>query len=171
VSASDIALLCERANRRRADAGKDAYVSKFPSAAGKKDEEDERPKIKRGKYDGLSRRLKRRKMAIEADEAEGRARDQSASIRAAKKAQRPGRITEPLVGSAKKKGAKGKGKSAGAGAAGAAGGKPAGKRSAFDEPARAKKHEGMRAAKVKVNLNKKGKVGGKGKGVKGKGKK
>lgn len=148
------------------DAGKEGYVSKFPSAAASK-EEKEKPKIKRGKYDGMSRRLKRRKMAMEADEAEGRVKDQSAAIRAAKKSQLPGKITEPLRPAPGKKG-KSKSKSskkpsAGPGAAGGAGGR---KKSAFDEPARAKKHEGMRAKQVKVNLSKKGKsaAGGKGKG-------
>ena len=112
----------------------------------------------------MSRRLKRRKMAMEADAEEGGIRDQGASIRAAKKSQRPVKITEnqPNMAQAKGKGkgAKGKGKGKGAVATGAAGIR-GGKKSAFDEPSRAKKHEGMRAKQVKVNLDKKG---GKGKG-------
>ena len=108
-------------------------------------------------------------MAMEADAEEGGIRDQGASIRAAKKAQRPIKITEnqPNKAMAKGKGKGGKGKKVGKtggavkeGAKGLRGGK----KSAFDGPERAKKHEGMRAQKVKVNLDRKG--GKKGKGRK-----
>ena len=106
-------------------------------------------------------------MAMEADAEEGGIRDQGASIRAAKKSQRPVKITEnqPNMAQAKgRKGAKKGGKKGGAVSEGAKGIR-GGKKSAFDGPERAKKHEGMRAKHVKVNLDKKGK-GGKGKGRK-----
>ena len=129
------------------DAGKVAYTSSFPEAPA------EKTKVKHGKYDGLSRRTKRRRMAIEADEADNSVRSNAAAIRAAKKGGLPKKISEPLaprtkpgrkVGGKKKKG------------------------SAFEEERGARKHEGMRAKRVKVSLDKKGKPG-KGKG-KGKGK-
>ena len=51
---------------------------------------------KRGKYEGLSRKQTRRKLARELDAELGDAGNAKASIRAAKKASRPVKITEPL---------------------------------------------------------------------------
>lgn len=133
-------------------AGKDAYVGSFPT----REKGEEREKIKRGKYEGLSRKATRRKLAIEADQAENTGGSTQAAIRAAKKGALPRKITEPMArpeGKRRDKKAKTK--------AGRVTGK---KGSAFDDD-RGKKHEGMRAKAVKVNLNKKGK-GGKGKGRK-----
>ncbi|KIY35616.1 ATP-dependent RNA helicase DRS1 [Cryptococcus gattii E566] len=139
------------------NAGKDAYVGSFPSKD--KSTETEKEKLKRGKYDGLSRRLKRRKMAIEEDAADAAAaRKTEMGIRAAKKNALPRKITEsqPRLDKA------GKGKDKKGGKAKRVTG---GKGSAFDSEGK-KSHEGMRAKPAKVNLDK-----GKKKGVKGKGKK
>lgn len=127
------------------DASKAAYVGAFPDAKNKAVESKD--KVKRGKYDGMSRRDKRRKMAIEEDEKENHGKGQGAAIRAAKKTQRPRKITEALPKPQSKKSSRSKAK----------------KGSAFDEERGSKKgskHEGMRAKPVKVNLTK----GGKGKG-------
>ncbi|GMK57723.1 hypothetical protein CspeluHIS016_0405570 [Cutaneotrichosporon spelunceum] len=110
-------------------------------------------KEKHGRYDGLSRRQKRRKMANDEDARENAAVKVSAAIRSAKKAARPVKITEPLK--AKTAAATGKGKKKRA--------TRIGKGSAFGES-----HEGMRSKPVKVNLQKKGPKGGKGKGKVGK---
>lgn len=138
----------------RIDTGKEGYVQKFPSTA--VPEKDTKPAVKRGKYDGMSRKVKRRKMAIEEDIAEGRLQSQAASIRAAKKSARPTKIGIPVPPPTKKA---------------PAGTKKGGKRSAFDDKEKkGSAHEGMRAKKVKVGLNKgKGGNGG-GKGPKGKSK-
>jgi len=64
---------------------------------------------KRDKYDGLSRRLKRRKMAAEEDAEVGDTKSISASIRSAKKSSRPTKITEAEAkpaGKASRKGGK-----------------------------------------------------------------
>jgi ATP-dependent RNA helicase DDX27 len=130
----------------RVDASKAAYVGAFPDAKTKAVESKD--KIKRGKYDGMSRRDKRRKMAIEEDEKENHGKGQGAAIRAAKKTQRPRKITEAMPKPESKKSSRSKGK----------------KGSAFDEERGSKKgskHEGMRAKPVKVNLTKGGKSKGK----------
>jgi ATP-dependent RNA helicase DDX27 len=49
---------------------------------------------KRGKYEGLSRKQTRRKIAREMDEADGSMKTAAAGARAAKKAARPVKITE-----------------------------------------------------------------------------
>jgi ATP-dependent RNA helicase DDX27 len=120
-------------------------------------------KIKRGKYDGLSRQAKRRKMAIEADEQEGTTKATSAAIRAIKKSGRPTKITEPMARPIDKK------KDAKADRKRKSKARPVGRPrgSAFDDDKKGG-HEGMRAKPVKVNLLKKGKTGAK--GGKGKGK-
>lgn len=102
-------------------------------------------KDKHGRYDGLSRKQKRRKMANDEEARENAAVKVSAAIRSAKKAARPVKITEPLR--AKSAAAAGKAKKKKAARIG--------KGSAFGES-----HEGMRAKPVKVSLAKKG---GKGK--------
>ena len=144
------------------EAGKATYVQSFPdarSAALAKEKEKEKPKTKHGKYDGLSRRAKRRKMAIEADKEEGSAPVQAAAIRKVKRASRPTKITEPMAKPAAPKSKSKKSKSS-------TGGKKGG--SAFDTDGKSKgSSEGMRAKRVKVNLSKGPKVKGKG----GKGKK
>lgn len=142
------------------DAGKSAYVDSFP-AEKQKGKGDDKPAIKRGKYDGLSRKLKRRKMAIEADEADEQAsKSTAAAIRNAKKSARPAKITEnqPNKQQAGKDKSKKKKKATRVGG---------GKGSAFDTPGAGGggEREGMRAQKTKVNLDKKG-----GKGKKGAGK-
>ncbi|EIW71559.1 hypothetical protein TREMEDRAFT_27480 [Tremella mesenterica DSM 1558] len=131
------------------NAGKAAYTSGFPSDP--KTEKEEKTKLKRGIYDGLSRKTKRRRIAMKEDEGDKTA--STAAIRAFKKNIRPSKITEPIRAPMSKKGKSGKkGKKA----------------SAFDEDSGGR-HEGMRAKPVKVSLNKmKGGKGGKGK-VKGKG--
>ncbi|ORX37774.1 P-loop containing nucleoside triphosphate hydrolase protein [Kockovaella imperatae] len=105
--------------------------------------------IKRGKYDGLSRKAKRRKMIME-DEAPDKDRGIAAAIRSAKKTARPKKITE--LDSRPQKTKK------------SVSGPKKGKRSAFDSDKGAQRggsgHEGMRAKPVKVNLSKKGKGGG-----------
>ncbi|KAL0951162.1 hypothetical protein HGRIS_007894 [Hohenbuehelia grisea] len=55
----------------------------------------EEPKPKRDKFAGLSRRVKRRKLAREEDEALGNAKAMGAAIRSAKKAARPSKIGLP----------------------------------------------------------------------------
>ncbi|OWZ32459.1 ATP-dependent RNA helicase DRS1 [Cryptococcus neoformans AD2-60a] len=138
-------------------AGKDAYVGSFPSKD--KSTEKEKEKLKRGKYDGLSRRVKRRKMAIEEDAADAAAaRKTEMGIRAAKKNALPRKITEPQPRLEKA----GKGKDKKKGKAKRVTG---GKGSAFESEGK-KSHEGMRAKPAKVNLEK-----GKKKGAKGKGRK
>lgn len=151
-----------RSKAKWVDASKSAYVSSFPEEkksfnSKSKSDEKEKPAVKRGKYDGLSRKLKRRKMAMEEDEADEQiSKNTAAAIRNAKKSAQPVKITEALP---KKLSAKGKGKDKKKKVArGRVGG---GKGSAFDTPGG--EREGMRAAKTKVNLDKKGgKKGAKG---------
>jgi ATP-dependent RNA helicase DDX27 len=136
------------------------------NARGKHASKDaEKPAVKRGKYDGLSRKTKRRKMAIEADEAEGvSSKPIDAAIRSAKKSARPGKITEPLAKPASKTKPK----------FGAAAAKKkrtrvgGGKGSAFEDGSSKGGHEGMRAQQTKVNLNKKGNKKSASGGAKGK---
>ncbi|WVW86968.1 ATP-dependent RNA helicase DRS1 [Kwoniella bestiolae CBS 10118] len=140
----------EKDKQNAKSASKDAYVGSFPDAKdAKKSKEKEGPK--RGKYDGLSRKAKRRKMAMEEDQADQQSSNStSMAIRNAKKAARPVKITEALP----------KAKSTGKKSGKVGGGK---RKSAFDDDSKpSKKHEGMRAKPTKVNLDKKGK-GGKGK--------
>lgn len=122
-----------------AAAGKTAYVGSFP---GGKAAEVAEEKIKRGNFDGLSRKAKRRKMAVEDDENDASA---AAAIRSAKKIARPRKITEPMAKpTTARNGGKVKRK----------------KGSAFDDERGGRKgrHEGMRAKPTKVALGKKGKV-------------
>ncbi len=130
----------------RADVSKSAYVDSFPGAKPVELKE----KIKRGQYDGLSRKAKRRKVATEADDDAG---STAAAIRSAKRGARPRKITEPMTKPATAQ----------------KGGNIKRKRgSAFDDERGGKKggHEGMRSKPTKVALEKKGKgsKGGKGKG-------
>jgi ATP-dependent RNA helicase DDX27 len=53
-------------------------------------------KPKRDKFSGLTRRAKRRKLAREADAELDDRREIDAAVRSAKRAQRPGKIGEPL---------------------------------------------------------------------------
>lgn len=73
------------------------------------------PAPKRDKFSGLNRKAKRRKMAAEADKEFNDQAALSSSIRAAKKAQRPGKIgdNEPAPSFGKKKKDAGKGKKPG----------------------------------------------------------
>ena len=104
---------------------------------------------RRDKLAGLSRKAKRRKMAMEEDREAGTEKAVSAAIRSAKKASRPSKIGHVAKPSAPSK---------------ARGGKPgaqsarSGKKGAFDTDfgSRAKNQEGVRAVKgSKPNLNKK----------------
>ncbi|KLT46204.1 DEAD-domain-containing protein [Cutaneotrichosporon oleaginosum] len=125
------------------EAGKAVHTGESKTVRGKA--EPTGKKEKHGRYDGLSRRQKRRKMANDEEARENATVKVSAAIRNAKKAARPVKITEPLK--AKSAAAAGKGKKKKAARIG--------KGSAFAES-----HEGMRAKPVKVSL---GKKGGKGK--------
>lgn len=88
----------EREKQKAKEAGKAAYINGFPSKreAASAAAEDKRPPIKRGKYEGLSRKQTRRKLAREMDAELGDDRATATSIRHAKKAARPVKITEPL---------------------------------------------------------------------------
>ncbi|KAK4687977.1 ATP-dependent RNA helicase DDX27, partial [Tremellales sp. Uapishka_1] len=133
----------EKEKKAAKDAGKTAYVSSFPTTTAPEKKAD---KVKHGKYDGLSRKAKRRKMALEDDEDSGAV---SAAIRSAKRGARPGKISEPLARPTANKKKSSKGKKRG---------------SAFDDvKGKTKsKHEGMRAGRDSVGMTKKGKKGGKG---------
>ncbi|BEJ17488.1 hypothetical protein CspHIS471_0608890 [Cutaneotrichosporon sp. HIS471] len=136
------------------EAGKAVHTGEAKAAARAAKADANGKKEKHGRYDGLSRRQKRRKMANDEEVRENAAVKVSAAIRSAKKASRPVKITEPLK--AKSAAAAGKGKKKKT--------SRIGKGSAFGES-----HEGMRSKPVKVNLQKKGgKVKGKGKGKVGK---
>jgi hypothetical protein len=119
----------------------------------------------------MSRKAKRRKMAIEEDEREHATRPTAAAIRLAKKSNLPKKITESVVPVARKGKPSSKPKPKGSGGGGqsklpAVGSKKG--HSAFDDDrrgasaGRTSRHEGMRAKRVKVDLKKGGK-GGKGK--------
>ncbi|RXW22932.1 hypothetical protein EST38_g2903 [Candolleomyces aberdarensis] len=120
------------------------------SKAAKSDQKkgsDDKPR--RDKFAGLSRKAKRRKMAMEEDREAGTEKAINAAIRSAKKAARPSKIGHVAKPSAPSK---------------ARGGKPgalstrSGKKGAFDTDfgSRAKHQEGVRAVKgSKPNLNKK----------------
>lgn len=133
-----------------AEAGKAAHTGEAKAAARAAAKVDANgKKEKHGKYDGLSRKQKRRKMANDEEAREaGQAERISAAIRSAKKSSRPVKITEPLKRKASASGKKDRKKVSKI--------KLGGKGSAFDG------HEGMRAKPVKVALDKK-KSGGKGK--------
>lgn len=135
----------------RSEAGKATYVSSFPNGKPDEKEKSKKDQPKRGKYDGLSRKAKRRKMANEADAEDDSARISAAAIRKAKKSALPTKISEPM---AKPITAKSRGKPAKAKPA--SGGKKRG--SAFDDDrgqrAKVSSSEGMRAKRVKVNLSK-----------------
>ncbi|KII94365.1 hypothetical protein PLICRDRAFT_133018 [Plicaturopsis crispa FD-325 SS-3] len=75
---------------------KSQYEAGFDSSAkGKAKKEEEAPKPKRDKFAGLSRKAKRRKLAMQEDEEMGDSRALTASIRSAKKAARPQKIGIP----------------------------------------------------------------------------
>ncbi|EKM61030.1 uncharacterized protein PHACADRAFT_24252 [Phanerochaete carnosa HHB-10118-sp] len=85
----------EKEKQKSKEVSKESYEAGFAAAAagkkGKKAEKEEN-KPKRDKYSGLSRREKRRKMAMEEDTQETAAI--RAAIRSAKKTQRPAKIGE-----------------------------------------------------------------------------
>jgi len=141
-----------------AEAGKSTYVSSFPGAKEDPKNAVKKDGIKRGKYEGLSRKQTRRRLALEQDDADNNSKTTAAAVRKAKKENRPGKITEPLQKPSTGKSKSKKKPSAGPAKAGAGGKK---RSSAFDEERGAKKgrssgdgHEGMRAKRVKVNLSK-----------------
>lgn len=133
------------------------------------------PAPKRDKYAGLSRRAKRRKMAIEADKEYNDKTAVASAIRAAKHAQRPKKIGEeaptPSFGKKKNKKDAAKGKKPGHSSAK---GKVLGKDSKFKTEMSARTRgggassEGIRAKKGDGGILG-GKKGGKGKGGNGKG--
>lgn len=132
-----------------AEAGKNAHTGEGKASSRTTKTDANGKKEKHGKYDGLSRKQKRRKMANEEEERENARSNVATAIRNAKKASRPVKITEPLKAKSKAAGRKDKKKKGGSKI------KLGGKGSAFE-------HEGMRAKPVKVALDKK-KGGGKGK--------
>nr|ODN94032.1 ATP-dependent RNA helicase DRS1 [Cryptococcus depauperatus CBS 7841] len=128
-------------------AGKEAYVASFPDA--KASQEKGKELLKRGKYEGLSRKDKRRRMALEEDAADlAASRSTALAIRSAKKRALPRKITEPEPCPAPnaKRGrvARSKAKRVTSTRGSAFGGFESG-------PG---KNEGMRAKAVKVNLDK-----------------
>ncbi|KAJ9119558.1 nucleolar DEAD-box protein required for synthesis of 60S ribosomal subunit [Naganishia vaughanmartiniae] len=151
----------ETAKQAAKDAGKNAYAKAYPEKDAKTADPN---KPKRGKFDGLSRQQARRKHARDLDEELGDQGNVKASIRAAKKATRPVKITEPLPKPSVKK----RKTQSGSGNSSKKGGK---KKSAFDTDGGSR--EGARAGKSDgVGLKKKGgkgKPAGKGsnKGMKG----
>lgn len=123
---------------------------------------------KRDKYAGLSRRTKRRKMAMEEDEGESGA--VRAAVRSAKKAQRPTKIGLPEARSAIGKKAKAKAKSRDRGREKR---KVAGAKGVFDRDLGEKRKSvsGGGGAREGARANKGDKIGGMGKkGPKSKGK-
>ncbi len=115
--------------------------------------------IKRGKYEGLSRKQTRRKMAREEDEELGDVGAVTASIRAAKKAGRPVKITEAerKPTSKKRKLDKGAKKRVGAGGFD----RDAGKQGSTREGMRAGRSDGVGMGGKKKGGAKGGKSGGK----------
>ncbi|EIN13726.1 DEAD-domain-containing protein [Punctularia strigosozonata HHB-11173 SS5] len=73
---------------------KQQYETGFPSTATAKVKRKDEDKPKRDKFSGLTRRAKRRKMAMEEETESGERPAIAASIRSAKKAQRPVKIGE-----------------------------------------------------------------------------
>ncbi|CAE7060779.1 unnamed protein product [Rhizoctonia solani] len=89
----------EKEKEKAAAIGKQQYEKGFTSnvALGKKDNKDkDEEKPKRDKFSGLTRRAKRRKLAREADAEFNDRYATDAAIRSAKRAQRPGKIGEPV---------------------------------------------------------------------------
>lgn len=124
------------------DASKAAYVGGFPADPKDKSKDDRAP-IKRGKYEGLSRKQTRRKYAREMDEEVGDSGAVKASIRGAKKAARPTRITEAepkkMTNKKRKRDSAGPKKKVGRGGFDA----DAGKRGASNEGMRAGRSDGV----------------------------
>ncbi|ETW74902.1 hypothetical protein HETIRDRAFT_332035 [Heterobasidion irregulare TC 32-1] len=117
-------------------------------------------KPKRDKFSGLTRRVKRRKMALEEEKEEGDRKGVDAAIRAAKKASRPAKIGVPVQQNANSsKKAKRKTKVT---SHGSVFGKDMEQRSNRGEGVRAKK--GDRVAGMKKGGKRKGKSVGKGRG-------
>ncbi|CED85271.1 dead-domain-containing protein [Phaffia rhodozyma] len=159
----------EKEKKAAADASKATYVGGFDNKGKKVAAPEPKEKRKRDKYDGLSRRDKRRKMAIEEDAEYNDGNQIAASIRGVKKALRPVKITEdqPKVASLSKP----KKKKPTVGGAGGGGKKIKIGKGAFDtefgKKGEAARTEGARAGRYDgVGLGgKKGKGGGtKGKG-------
>ncbi|KAI8890741.1 DEAD-domain-containing protein [Backusella circina FSU 941] len=82
----------EKEKKKAKDVGKQDYKSKF--GIGNNDTENAKPKEKRDKYDGMSRRKRRRLQSMEDDDTEGDARAQKAAARAVKKSSRPAPMTK-----------------------------------------------------------------------------
>ncbi|THV04926.1 DEAD-domain-containing protein [Dendrothele bispora CBS 962.96] len=102
----------EKEKQGAKEISKQQYEAGFESSTSKrKQREAEEPKPKRDKFAGLSRRQKRRKLAMEEDAEIGNTGAVNAAIRSAKKASRPGKIGEPERRPQKTKSkSKGKGK-------------------------------------------------------------
>nr|ODN99934.1 ATP-dependent RNA helicase DRS1 [Cryptococcus depauperatus CBS 7855] len=130
-------------------AGKEAYVASFPDAKASQKEKD---RLKRGKYEGLSRKDKRRRMALEEDAADlAASRSTALAIRSAKKKALPRKITEPEPRPAPNA-ARGKAKSSKAKRVTSTQGSAFG--GSDSQRSGPRKNEGMRAKAVKVNLDK-----------------
>ncbi|KIK83138.1 hypothetical protein PAXRUDRAFT_35494 [Paxillus rubicundulus Ve08.2h10] len=84
----------EKEKSKAAAVSKQGHESGATSSASKAVSEDS-SKPKRDKYAGLSRRAKRRKIALEADKESGDSKVLNAAIRSAKKAARPGKMSNP----------------------------------------------------------------------------
>ncbi|GAA5814966.1 hypothetical protein MFLAVUS_008470 [Mucor flavus] len=94
----------ETEKKQRQTTGNEDHKSKFGA---KEDKTDEKPKEKRGKYDGMSRQKRRRMQAMEEDDAEEDGRSQKMAARAAKKSSQPARLTQMRAPKAGGKGKKG----------------------------------------------------------------
>ncbi|KAF5374766.1 hypothetical protein D9758_000276 [Tetrapyrgos nigripes] len=120
---------------------KQQYEASAAASSSKRKEKDGEPKPKRDKFAGLSRKQKRRKLAMEEDAEDGSGNGLNAAIRSAKKASRPSKIGEPERRPQKAKSKdkkKGKGKKVTARVGGA-----------FDRDlgSKSSRHEGVRAKK------------------------
>ncbi|KDQ08490.1 hypothetical protein BOTBODRAFT_165934 [Botryobasidium botryosum FD-172 SS1] len=93
-------FMTEKEKEQAKTVSKDQYDAGFSSKAEK---EKEKAGPTRDKFSGLSRKVKRRKLAMEADEEFGDKGAVNASIRSAKKAALPKKIGEPLAPTKKDK--------------------------------------------------------------------
>ncbi|KZT54399.1 DEAD-domain-containing protein [Calocera cornea HHB12733] len=143
----------EKDKRNTQDLSKEQYVGGFATNVKEKKTEEKTAGPKRDKLSGLSRKAKRRKLAMEEDEDHDHKRSDTVAIRAAKKAFRPTKIGLPEPSKSLKPGKKGKKEK-----------KP---KSSFDRDLTEKgRREGMRTnSKDKAGLS--GKVARKGGAAKG----
>lgn len=146
---------------------KQEYLSASAAKLASKDKaSSDAPAPKRDKFSGLNRKAKRRKMAAEADKEFNDHAALSSGIRAAKKAQRPGKIgdNEPTPSFGKKKKDAGKGKKPGHASAKK---RVLGKTSSFGSEMGGRRGGGGTSEGIRAKKGDGGILGGK-KGVKGK---